>query len=236
MMRIGTAGWSIPATSLKAFVPAGTHLEKYSQIFNAVEINSCFYKDHLARTYQKWASQTPSNFQFSLKLHQRFTHTKETFGAKELKEVLSQMQYLEEKWGVLLLQFPGSHLFDGKKMERLFHLIRKNYQGTLVIEPRHLTWTETKAVELMREFKVSKVFADPEKCPTKIKMDFGKIQYYRLHGQPVMYTSSYSQNFLEQLVSHSDYHQNVWCIFDNTKYGSAIENALLLKKLKGREK
>ena len=40
---IGTAGWAIPAQHAGAFLGEGSHLERYSRVFWAVEINSSFY-------------------------------------------------------------------------------------------------------------------------------------------------------------------------------------------------
>ena len=48
---IGTAGWSIPPTAVKAFPADGSHLERYSASLNAVEINSTFYR--LPRQHHK---------------------------------------------------------------------------------------------------------------------------------------------------------------------------------------
>jgi len=73
---IGTAGWTIPSSLKERFVEQGTHLERYSQSLNCVEINSSFYRDHKAQTYTKWADSTPDNFRFSVKLLRYFTQEK----------------------------------------------------------------------------------------------------------------------------------------------------------------
>ena len=44
-LRIGTAGWSFPRT-LDGFPAEGSGLERYAARFNAVEINSSFYRPH----------------------------------------------------------------------------------------------------------------------------------------------------------------------------------------------
>ncbi|HXH75486.1 MAG TPA: DUF72 domain-containing protein [Bacteriovoracaceae bacterium] len=73
-MKIGTAGWSIPEDFADNFVPDGSHLQRYSQEFNMVEINSSFYKEHLSKTYLRWASDVPDDFRFSVKISKAFTH------------------------------------------------------------------------------------------------------------------------------------------------------------------
>lgn len=50
ILRIGTAGWSVPSRSAQYFPAEGSHLERYAAMLNAAEINSSFYKPHQAKT------------------------------------------------------------------------------------------------------------------------------------------------------------------------------------------
>jgi hypothetical protein len=50
-IRIGTAAWSIPKDHAIPFPTAGSHLQRYAAILNAVEINSSFYRPHRTATY-----------------------------------------------------------------------------------------------------------------------------------------------------------------------------------------
>lgn len=232
-MRVGTAGWNIPAPFRSSFPEEGSHLTRYSQILNAVEINSTFYKFHQPKTFERWASETPDDFEFSVKLHQSFTHKCDLKPkARELKEFFQSVQYLGPKWKVLLLQFPGKMEFHYDKMSRFYELVRKNFDGYVVVEPRNETWISKESRLLLKEFQVSKVIADPERCPSKLKslITAGGIAYYRLHGSPVIYRSSYSQTYLKKLKQELQGHKRAWCVFDNTTFGAATENALFLMK------
>lgn len=80
----------------------------------------------------------------------------------------------------------------------------------------------------MHDYNISKVFADPERCPCEGE---GSVTYYRLHGTPVIYRSSYSLNFLKELAIKLKTSKDVWCVFDNTTLGLATSNALDLKRL-----
>lgn len=228
-MKIGVAGWNIP-THLKNHLPLeGTHLERYAKALGAVEINSSFYRDHQAKTYEKWKNSTPETFKFSVKLNQRFSHDK-TFktNLQDLSECLDGMKALEEKLSVLLIQFPGSMMFS-PKIEKLFRGIRRRFEGHMVVEPRNLSWLEEDAVDLYRAYKISKVSADPERCASKRKINFAGIEYYRLHGSPELYRSSYTQEFLKALSTKLK--PKTWCIFDNTTFGHGMENALTLQDI-----
>ena len=73
-VRIGTAGWSVPSRYAAELPPDGSHLERYARRFDAVEINSSFYRPHQRKTYQRWAQSVPSGFRFSVKLPKAMTH------------------------------------------------------------------------------------------------------------------------------------------------------------------
>lgn len=229
-MRIGTAGWNIPAEFRSSFPEEGSHLTRYSQILNAVEINSTFYKYHQARTFARWKEETPANFQFSVKLHQDFTHKCDLYPkVRDLKNFFQGVNELGEKWKVLLIQFPGKMEFHEKKISRFYDLLRRNFEGHIVLEPRNLTWISKESLKLMKEFRISKVIADPERCPLKKNPEFG-IHYVRLHGSPIIYRSSYTKKFLKGLKRDLQSIRNPWVIFDNTTFGLATENALFLTK------
>jgi len=75
-VRVGTAGWSIPAQYAAEFSQVGTHLERYARRLDAVEINSSFYRPHLPKTYQRWAETVPEDFRFAVKMPKEITHVR----------------------------------------------------------------------------------------------------------------------------------------------------------------
>src|SRR5262245_49104991 len=82
MLRIGTSGWNYPSgkgTWNGLFYPARRggafdELSWYAEHFDTVEVNSSFYGPPTPQTTQRWVDKTPPAFEFSLKLHQQFTH------------------------------------------------------------------------------------------------------------------------------------------------------------------
>ena len=227
MIYVGTAGWSVPKIAAESFPQEGTHLDKYAAVLNAVEINSSFYRDHQAKTYKKWADATPEHFKFSVKLNKRFTHSKDfEFDADDLKECLTGIKGLGDKWGVLLIQFSAGKKFNTKRVEILYKNVRKVFKGHVALEARNLQWMSEESLELMKKYNISKVTADPEKCLGEVD---GSIQYYRLHGSPLIYKSDYTTEYLNELYKEMKEHDgDVWCIFDNTQYGHATNNAVAI--------
>jgi uncharacterized protein YecE (DUF72 family) len=81
-------------------------------------------------------------------------------------------------------------------------------------------------------YEVAQVAADPACVPVAGEPDgWPGLVYYRLHGRPRVYWSAYSQEFLDALtVSLRDRDGEVWCIFDNTASGAALEDAWQLQR------
>jgi len=57
--RIGCAGWSILSRHAGLFDAGASHLARYATRFDAVEINSSFYRPHAQATYARWAGSVP---------------------------------------------------------------------------------------------------------------------------------------------------------------------------------
>src|SRR5690349_10468566 len=83
-VRIGTAGWSIPKPHAGHFPTAGSHLERYGAVLDAVEINSSFYRPHRPATYERWAASVPEDFRFAVKVPKAITHERRLDGADDL--------------------------------------------------------------------------------------------------------------------------------------------------------
>ena len=231
---IGTAAWNIPKLHSELFPLEGTHLYRYSQIFNSVEINSSFYKHHQNKTYSKWANIVPEDFRFSVKLSKVFTHDNRFVVDENLfLDSVDAIMHLEQKLGVILIQIPPSFKFDPYVSEAFFKLLRRLYKGPIAFEPRHGSWLDQEAQNQLLEFKISKVIADPTPCSGGDPQIYqaGGVVYYRLHGTPEIYKSPYEASYLQSLAAAISYTENAWCIFDNTTFGHATENALALKHL-----
>src|SRR6476469_8226083 len=72
--HVALAGWSIRAEQSVLFDADGSHLQRYASRFDAVEINSSFYRAHQQKTYARWAESVPARFRFSVKMPKRLTH------------------------------------------------------------------------------------------------------------------------------------------------------------------
>lgn len=217
------------------FPDEGSHLERYAQTLRGVEINSSFYRPHQAKTYRRWSEETPAEFQFAVKMTSQFTHDQRlAVSRSELAEWLLPVSELGDKLGALLVQLPPSLDFDKKTAETFFANLRREFDGLVALEPRHVAWTKPSVLKLLDRYTITKVEADPERCPvpeTEIRKK--QARYLRLHGYPKMYKSDYSQEYLEAWAQEFAAHPSPksWIIFDNTTYGFATRNAVELQAL-----
>jgi uncharacterized protein YecE (DUF72 family) len=176
-LRIGTSGWNYPdgrGTWNGVFYPRGgkglkkvDELAFYSEHFDTVEVNSTFYGQPRETVSRSWASRTPSRFEFSVKLYQKFTHPK--MFEERLRHSLDMAEGDDEavralvrpnqqdldafrrgidplassgKLGALLAQFPSSFKSGDGEREYLVHLLRALAGYPLAIELRHRTWSD----------------------------------------------------------------------------------------------
>jgi uncharacterized protein YecE (DUF72 family) len=229
-IHIGTAGWSIPRASAHNFATAGSHLERYSHVLTCAEINSSFHRPHLAATYARWASSTPPQFRFAVKVPRTITHDQKLRRTAPLLErFLEDTEGLGQKRGPLLVQLPPSLAFDPRVAARFFDLVRSRYEGFVVCEPRHPTWLSPQADALLVRHEVARVAADPPPV-TRAELPGGwkGIVYYRLHGAPRKYWSRYDGDAIATLgnaLRSIPPPAEAWCVFDNTASGAALENA-----------
>ena len=233
---IGTAGWSIPRASAPHFPGDGTHLQRYARVLNGAEINSSFYRPHAVSTYAKWADATPDAFRFAVKLPRLITHEQRLRRARvPFERFLAETSGLGQRRGPILVQLPGSFAFEARAVATFFDMVRARYEGLLVCEPRHTSWFEARADALLSRYSVARVIASP--AITAASNDPGGWQgmaYFRLHGAPRMYWSAYDAAYLSRLAAQIRQlckSSDVWCVFDNTASGAALENARALQQL-----
>lgn len=231
-MVIGTAGWSIPAKDREHFSAEGSALERYSARFKGVEINSSFHRPHRASTWRNWAESVPPSFRFSVKIPKTITHERKLVDCGEpLDAFLGEVAALEGRLAVLLVQLPPKLAFDERLAADFLGPLAGKTSARIACEPRNPSWFEADADALLARLRIARVSADPAIVPAAASpggcRDFA---YWRLHGSPAMYRSSYDDGRLD------DYARSIaagpasetWCMFDNTASSNATGDALAL--------
>ena len=212
-IRVGTSGWSYPSgqgTWNGIFYPKGRRargapkfdeLTFYAQHFDTVEVNSTFYRVPAVDAVRKWVERTPADFEFSLKLYQKFTHpdmfAKATggdpsqLGSRDVDEFRAALDPIAEagKLGALLAQFPASFKNEPESRGYLEWLLKAFREYSLAIELRHRTWSDAQdeTIALLAEHQAALAQIDEPKFQTSIRQDLlpkaRTFYYLRLHGR-----------------------------------------------------
>ncbi len=235
-LYVGCAGWSVSRAALTDMPAHGSQLEKYASMFRAVEINSSFSRSHRRDTYERWAATTPPWFRFSVKAPKAVTHKKKLVDAfGEMEKFLGEIAGLGNKLGALLIQLPPGLEFDQEIARAFFVWLRQHHEGDVFLEPRHRSWFTLPANKMLYDLRLGRVAADPAVVQSAAEPGgvAGRV-YFRLHGSPQVYFSSYTSSYLDGLAFRLRMHVRagdaVWCIFDNTIRGAALTNALAVMR------
>lgn len=241
-LRLGTAGWALPRSVAEQFPGDGQHLARYARVLRCAEINSSFHRSHRPEVYARWAAQTSAGFRFSVKLPRTITHDQRLKRARPaLTRFLEEVSGLGDRLGVLLVQLPPSLAFEARPVRTFFELLAGLHGGAVVCEPRHASWFEPRADQLLVKLRVGRVAADPARSVAAARPGgwlgpqgdgVGAVVYHRWHGSPRIYYSSYGEDWLRARAPELrgwPAGAERWCIFDNTASGAALADALRLQ-------
>jgi uncharacterized protein YecE (DUF72 family) len=231
MIRIGTAGWALPKAMRGPESADKPVLQQYAQLFDVVEINSSFYRPHQLATYERWRAGVPDSFRFSVKVPRTITH--ELGLSRCQSEIIAFMECargLEHKLGVLLVQLPPSGAFDAPVATAFFAALRRETTAQIACEARNPSWFDDDATAVLAEHRVTRVTADPvpSGCEFAPPVD-PSFAYFRLHGSPRMYYSSYTTSYLREVAAAARAATQSWCVFDNTAAGAAWLDAATMR-------
>ena len=240
-VRIGTSNTVVPGAK-KDFPPPyhmSSRLHYYSSIFNTIEVNSCFYKTPMLKTYERWASEVPEDFQFTLKLSKEVTHVKELKGELEcMNPFINNASGLGQKKGCLLVQFPGKITLD--YFEQVEHILYQleNEEASKgwkkAVEFRNPTWYIGETWEMLDEYAATMVLHDIPKARLTESKGNASFVYLRFHGPKGDYRGSYEESVLrekaEEIRQWQSEGKDVYAYFNNTA-GNAYENAVTLKSM-----
>jgi uncharacterized protein YecE (DUF72 family) len=183
-MRLGTCGWSFPDWK-GVFYPTGTkdELAFYATRFDAVEIDSTWYRIPSARTVASWHRRTPDGFLFCPKLPGEITHERMLEGAEDLVAAfLDVIAGLQEKLGPILVQLhPSFHADQFPKLEAFLSELPQEFR--YVVEFRHRSWVKVpEALALLRSLSVGLAMAHHPWYP-RFQEATADFAYLRLLGR-----------------------------------------------------
>jgi len=184
-LKIGCSGWSYQDW-VGPFYPKDArpsdYLRLYSNVFDAVEVDSTYYRNPSPLMVSNWRRATPEGFVFTAKFPKKITHEKKLRDVGEqLERFYKSMSELREKLGVLLVQLPPSFNYkkDREALEQFLGQIDTGYRHA--IELRNRSWFRPDVYEMLGQSNVALVWSENQYASTPPEAT-SDVAYVRMVG------------------------------------------------------
>ena len=261
MIRIGPAGWSYddwagvvyPKPKPKGFDP----LAFLAGQFDALELNTSFYRPVSRRNTQLWLERTDFNpdFRFTAKLWKRFTHERDAvWTVDEVRQVREGLDVLHDagRLGAVLAQFPWSFRNTEENRDWLDALVTEFSDWPLALEVRHESWNEPDVFAELAERGVGFVNIDQPLFQNSLGPSArvtSSVGYVRVHGRnyknwfrktasaleryDYLYTAKELKPWAERTKEIAEHPRvsDVYVVTNNHVRGKGVVNALMLQTM-----
>lgn len=220
--------------------------KKYFGSFNVVEIQQTFYQPPDVSLAKKWRTESPDDFEYTLKAWQLITHEPKSPTYKKLKMEIAkekEKNYGSFKWTeevqmawektreiadvlnarIIVFQCPASFeptVENKKNIKRFFSNVKRG-KFVFAWEPRG-RWLPEDIGYICKELDLVHV-VDPF-CGNST---YGKISYHRLHGKGG-YRYKYTEDDFRRLKDFAEGKRESYFMFNNVYM---LEDALAFKEL-----
>ena len=261
-IRVGPAGWSYPDWEGIVYPPGKRRgfdpLAYLAGYFDALEINSTFYRPPAPSAAARWAERVAGNqdFRFTVKLYRNFTHQAESLTEDEIRRWREGLEPLRAAGlvGAVLAQFPYSFHYTEENRAWVARIRDLFPSDPLVLEARHRSWASPAAPLFLKGLGIGFCNIDQPRVSYSLlpsAIATSPVGYARFHGRnardwfregagrDARYDYLYSAEELEEWVPRigkmGEESREVYAIANNHYRGQAVCNALELRaRLEGR--
>jgi uncharacterized protein YecE (DUF72 family) len=243
--HLGTVGFSYKdwdGVFYPAKMPGRSYLAHYSQIFNAVELDSTFYGTPPLDRVKQWAVTAPEGFKFCVKTPRQITHEARLVDTSEaMLDFLETMQYLGEKLGAILIQLPPT--FTAVEHDTVARFLTNLPAGLqYAVEFRHPSWFTPETSLLLRNLGVCWTSADYVDLPKQVAptTDFLYIRWLGRHGQfkhkdrEQIDVTPQLEWWWAYIQPHLEHIQTIYGFFNNDYAGHSPQTCNRFKQLIGQ--
>jgi uncharacterized protein YecE (DUF72 family) len=248
---IGTSGYSFDdwvGDFYPLDLPKGKRLDYYKYFFNAVEINSTYYRIPHPAVFYNIAKKVKNDFEFIIKTHRSFTHDRKDIEkpTMEFNESISPVVD-SGKFRGYLAQFPYSFKYSPANLDYIVRGKELFDKGPYFVEFRHISWDNEVVEQRLMANEIGLCSVDEPALkglyPSK-ERSTSNIGYVRFHGRNAAnwwggrgdrYDYLYSKEELldwkskiDELKARSD---KIYLFFNNCHLGQAVRNAKMLMEI-----
>jgi len=252
---LGTSGFSF-ADWVGPFYPPGTpsrdFLPFYARHFDAVEVNSTYYRVPHPRVMEHLVRKTPDRFRFVVKLHQSMTHQR-SLDPGLYAEFLGVLEPLKRagRYDGLLAQFPWSFCRTEEHRRHLAGLRLLLPEEPLFVEFRHDSWLTPALEPSLRREHIGFCAVDEPPLPhlmPPVTMVTTEDAYVRFHGRnsetwwsggsrryDYDYPEAELREWIRKIADLATQARRTYLFFNNCHAGQAARNAKLMQELLRQE-
>lgn len=241
---IGTMGFSYKEWAGAFYAPgvsARDYLTHYSRVFNAVEIDSTFYGIPKEGSVARWRNQAPDNFKICLKVPRSITHDASLVDVKrEMGSFMQAIASLDDKLGVILIQFPPS--FDVSHVDNLKKFL-EDLPGnqSFAVEFRHPSWYISQTSDILTRYRVCWAATEYPGVPREVNLTtdlvfirlVGQHGRFAAHDREQIDVTPQLERWWEWIRSKYDQAHSIYVFFNDDYSGHAPASANRLKEIIG---
>jgi len=241
---LGTSGWSYKDWEGIFYKPGESKFRKYSQVFDAVEIDSTFYSYPDPDLVEGLAKAAPEGFIFTAKIPSLITHDKKLDLNKSVEKDLDRFLELmtplknSKKLGPLLIQLPPKFVYSDhfRILSDFLRILPREFR--FAVEFRDQSWLRDEVLDILSKYEVAYTIVDEPLLPPDLHVttDFAYVRWHGKGSSP-WYYYHYRREELEEwkpkLEELRERTGKVYGFFNNHFHGYAVHNCLQVLEILG---
>ena len=243
-IRLGTSGWSYGDWEGVFYKPGESKFQKYSKVFDTVEIDSTFYSYPSPEVVEGLVKAAPEGFVFAAKIPSLITHNKkldvDKAVEKDLKRFLDLMEPLRKagKLGPLLIQLPPKFVYQDRfdSFKQFLEVLPSDFM--FAVEFRDESWLRDDVFKELERHEVAYTIVDEPLLPPDLYVtaDFAYIRWHG-RGRNPWYYYHYRREELEEwkprIEELKTKVKTIYGYFNNHFHGYAVHNCLQVLEILG---
>lgn len=226
-LRIGAAGWQTIRAIDGAATQSSSILQRYSDVFDCVEIDFSFFRVPSPQTFMNWAGKTPPSFRFAVRVPEMITHVACPISHRvEMFKIFVQAaSNLGKKLGVLVFVLPEEINFNDAG-RRFVDGMRSVSHAPFAFQPAHTNWLSRDADAFLEVNRICIVTVPGgSRLGSREVRGWKDLQYWRLHAGTIEGSGDNARCLLTHRKAFTA--AETWLIGDNSSHAASLRRIVL---------